>query len=277
MCVVAFRDQYEAMAALSGKTAEELRQQDRNRGGPIRRWLAVDEMTVVGAITVRLRPDQRMFAAFAGRPDHYAVLAGTAATDLSSNLYATAKTEDIATVTALRGAGFTVEVETERFRVRFDAVLARLGHATLPTGFGLHPARVVDIERLFVLDNIIRNDVPGTDGWQGSREWFRDEISDPASYLVAINESRDEFAGLARIWRNPAGPRFGLVGVTRVYRNTPVGPALLRAVLTDAMGWGHPTFTAETSVTNRYIYPRLKRLGAESLGGDVQMVRSATG
>ena len=77
-----------------------------------------------------------------------------------------------------------------------------------------------------------------------------------------------------RIWRNPTGPRFGLVGVLRRYRNTTIAAALLKQALTAASGWGHETFTAETSPSNPIIYRRMERVGAESLGQFLQMVRS---
>ncbi len=46
--------------------------------------------------------------------------------------------------------------------------------------------------------------------WLGNQEWFSEELADPAAYLVAIDNASNIYAGLARIWRNPTGPRFGL-------------------------------------------------------------------
>ncbi len=77
------------------------------------------------------------------------------------------------------------------------------------------------------------------------------------------------------MWRNPEGPRFGLIGVVRHYRNTVIAAALLKQVLTAAATWGHASFTTETSVLNRAIYPRLKRIGAECVGRFLQLVHPA--
>jgi GNAT superfamily N-acetyltransferase len=88
-----------------------------------------------------------------------------------------------------------------------------------------------------------------------------------------VEDRSGEYVGLIRIWRNPAGPRLGLVGVRRDHRGSPLAPALLERALTAAETWGHPTFETETSSSNRVVYPRMQRVGAESLGRFFQMVR----
>jgi GNAT superfamily N-acetyltransferase len=100
---------------------------------------------------------------------------------------------------------------------------------------------------------------------------------DRAAYLVGVVDGTGEYAGLVRIWRNPSGPRLGLVGVRRPYRSTPLAAALLKQGLAAASRWGHEAFTTETSLSNRAIYPRLTRLGAESLGRSHQLVLSPPG
>lgn len=204
-----------------------------------------------------------------------------AAATLRGSLYTSADADDGETLDALNASGFAVELVMERFDIRFDRALTMLERARVPSGFSIHPADAVDEERLFTLDNTIRQDTPGTDGWRGDRQWFHEELSDappfdPTAYLVAVDNTNGEYVGLIRIWRNPTGPRFGLIGVIRQYRNTPIGAALLRQALSAASHWGESTFTTETSPGNQVIYPRMKRLGAESLGQFFQLVRRGT-
>jgi GNAT superfamily N-acetyltransferase len=135
----------------------------------------------------------------------------------------------------------------------------------------------VDEERLFVLDTTVRQDVPGTDGWRGDREWFREELAeappfDPTGYVVAVDDRTGGYVGLCRMWRNREGPRLGLIGVLRRYRATTIASALLRQTLIGAAGWGWETFTTEASVSNRHTHPRLVRIAAERTGRSLQMI-----
>jgi hypothetical protein len=86
-------------------------------------------------------------------------------------------------VEAFRSAGFELEVTEERFRIRFDRVLAWLRRAWDPSGFSIHPADTVDEDRLFILDNTLRQATPGTDGWRGDRAWFHEDVTEPTSPL----------------------------------------------------------------------------------------------
>ena len=282
MNVEPFVDQYDVAAELYGLTERELRRRDGGQPEPPQRWLASRASTPVGAVTATLRPDDRMFLAFGCRDlAAYGPLIETAASQLRRRLYATVGTRDRESVDALTAAGFAAELEVEGFRIRFDRALAMLKRAWVPQGFSIRTADTVDEDRLFTLDNTLRHDVPGTDGWRGFREWFREELSeappfDAAGYLVAVDDHNGEYVGLTRIWRNPDGPHFGLVGVIRQYRNTVIAAALMKCALTAASQWGHETFTTSTSPVNPVTYPRMKRLGAESLGKKVQLVRRQT-
>lgn len=280
MQVEAFIDQYELLAALSSTTADELRQRDKGQAGPPQRWIATRDGRPAGAVSAFRRPDQRTFLRFAcPDPAAYGPLTGAAGRALGRRLHTLVDAEDVDALDALTAIGFRTVVVYEQFRIRFDRALAMLERARVPPGFSIYSADEVDEGRLFTLDNTLRQDTPGTEGWRGNRKWFRDELAesppfDPAAYLIAVDDSNGEYAGLVRIWQNPGGPRFGMVGVVRQYRsNTIIGPALLRQALTAASRWGEETFTAETSLDNNATYPHLKRLGAESLGQALQLVR----
>ena len=279
MEVEPFTDQYTSAARLLGTTEEELRHRIRVETHPRRRWLAFRGGNAVGVVVARLRPDDRMVLSFDCRElSAYGALTEVAAAALDRPLWTIVDSDDRPALIALRAAGFTSEFVGERFRIAFDSALDGLRRAWIPSGFSIHPADTVEEGRLFTLDNTVRHDVPGTEGWRGDREWFHEELVesppfDPAGYLVAIDDRNGEYVGLVRIWRNATGPRLGLVGVIRQYRNTPIAAALLKHALTAASDWGHGSFVTETSRANTVIYPRLKRLGAESLGEFFRLVR----
>jgi GNAT superfamily N-acetyltransferase len=271
--VVGFVDQYDEIVSLHGRAAEELRAQDEARREPVQRWVAHDGVLTVATATALLRPDRRRFLTFTGELEALGPLVRTAAEQLGEDLFASTSMEQPGLLMALQKAGFDTEVASEAFQVRFDAALAGLRRARLPDGFSVVPVQAVDTDQLFALDNTIRSGIRGMEGWQGNWDWFCDELTDPAAYLVAVDESNAEYAGLARVWRNEAGARFGLIGVTPRYRGTMLGPGLLRRTLEESSAWGHPTFTAETGVENKNIHHRLRRIAAMSLGVRLQMVR----
>jgi len=278
MRVERFHDQYMQAAAAYGTTVEELRERDRNKASPPRRWLALAGNRAAGAVMVATRLDRRTFLSFVcPDPAAYTPLARAVAADVGGRLYTAADAADTEALAALRSAGFVEEYEFERFRVPFAAALAAVARTPLPSGFSVHAADDVDERRLFTLDVTVRQDVPGTEGWRGDRAMFHAELAeappfDHSAYLVAVDNENGEYAGLARIWRNASGPRFGLVGVARQYRSTLIGPALIRLALEGAAGWGHETFATEASTANPVTHRRMKRLG-ESLGRDYQLVR----
>lgn len=274
-----FTGQYELAAVLYGMSPDELRGRDERQGQPLQRWIAISDGEAVGAVSTWSRPDNRTFLYFVGRDrTAYAPLTEAVVETLHRRVHTHIDANDTQAVEALEAAGFESELVEEGFRIRFDKALARLDRAWIPSGFSIHSADAVDEDRLFALDNTLRQDTLGTDGWRGDREWFHDELADappfdPSAYLVAVDDHNGEYVGLVRAWRNPSGPRFGLVGVVRQYRNTPIAAVLLKQALTAASRWGQDTFTAETSPANAVIYPRMERLGAESMGQFLQMVR----
>jgi GNAT superfamily N-acetyltransferase len=280
MRVVRFTDEYEELAAVDGTSADVLRARDRQRGTAERRWIAIDiDGSVIEAVTTSLRPDERLFLKFSRRDlATWPALIEAVVGALGRGVHTFVDTTDNDAVAALMESGFETELVQERFRIRFAEALARVERAWVPDGFRLRPADAVDRDRLFTLDNTLRQDLLGCEGWRGDRDLFREELADsppfdPDAYPVAIDERNGEYVGLARAWRNADGPRFGLLGVLRQYRNTPVAAALLKQALEAASEWGHDDFVTDTSPTNVIVHPRLKRLGGEPIGRFLQMVR----
>ena len=278
MEVRAFSGEYSALAELSGRPSDELRHRDEQRPGPVQRWIAFLDGTPTGAVMAQARPDDRTFLTFVeGRPDAMGPLSHAVVEALGRSVYAGVDAAEGEAEAALRSAGFVTELTAERFCIAFAPILGRLDRAWVPSGMRIQSADTVDEARLFELDNRLRQDVPGTDGWRGDRKWVHEELAetppfDPTAYLVGVVRETGEYAGLVRIWRNPSGPRLGLVGVLRPFRTTSLAAALLKHALGAAATWGHVTFTTETSLTNRAIHPRLKKLAAESLGRFHQLV-----
>ncbi len=249
-----FRDEFEQVAPLHGLTAAELRERMRDR------WIAIEDSRVVASAEALLRPDHRLLLTFRGDEAAAPALADAAARSLACPVWAFAD-EDTDLAATLRDGGFAIELTLERFVVPFDRSLRLVHRSTVPRRYRLLRALDCNPDRLFHLDNAVRRLVPGSDGWQGNRTWFDDELTDPASYWVAEDRNSGRYVGLARMWRNPTGPRFGLIGVLPEHRWPSAAPALLKATLEEAATWGTDTFTTETALTNRVVHPRLSKLG----------------
>ncbi|MGI9666702.1 MAG: GNAT family N-acetyltransferase [Acidimicrobiia bacterium] len=279
MHVRRFTSEYEEIAWLYGENAAAMRMREEARDTPVIRWIARDEGEVTGAVVAWLRPDNRMFLTFKVRDvDSYGPLVAAAASELGRSLSTSVNPELVGPYAALIDAGFETETVGERFRVPFADAMRVVRRAWVPSGYRI--ASVVDLDegRVFELDNAIRNLVPGTDGWAGDPTWFHAELESEAfdkdAYLVAVEEATDRYGGLIRIWRNPAGPHLGLIGVLPDHRVQPLAAALLKQGLAAAADWGFDAVYADTSPSNAHTYPRLERLGAERIGGFVQMTRA---
>ena len=275
--VVRFTDEYDLVADLYGVSPGQLRQRDLQQGRPVRRWMAMDGGEIAGAVSTFVRPDRRVFLSFTGSDRSSMTPLATAVRQAFGRpVHTFVDVADAEGIEALANAGFEPELVSERFEIRFDAALHWLRRAWVPTGMTIQRADAVDEGRLFTLDNTLRQDLAGCDGWRGDRDLFHEELTDAppfvaSAYLVGVDRDNGEYVGLVRVWRNPVGPRLGLVGVLRQYRNTSIAAALLAQALSAASGWGHATFVTDTSPANPVTYPRLRRLADASLGQFLQM------
>jgi ribosomal protein S18 acetylase RimI-like enzyme len=126
-----------------------------------------------------------------------------------------------------------------------------------------------DLDRLRLLDDELRDDVPGTDGWRWQHDAFVEEtFSSPSVYLFTPG-----YSGICRAWLREPTPRLGFVGVRRSERGRGLGRALVAAVLGELQALGYDEVTTEIDETNRPSQRLFASLGARRIGGFVELVR----
>lgn len=259
-------------------------------------WCAVDGDLVAGEVRARLRPDNRWFLYFdTWRADAWPLLADAVARDLGRDLYVTLEDAEYEALDACAEAGFAVHRRESSYRIPVDPAVTGLAGAglagavlsagpagaVLPAGLDVLSAGDADITRLRRLDDALRQDVPGCEGWRWDAGQFRAEtfswFFDPATYLVAVDRASGEYAGLVRIWDNRAGPRLGLIAVLAPYRRRGVARALLGQAFAVLAGRGATSVTGETDDTNVASVSLLTGLGARRYGGSVELIRRQPG
>jgi len=242
-------------------------------------WRALEDGAVVGSGRARSRPDRRCFLAIdTWRTDVFDELLQTMAHELTQDLFTTIDEADGERLDQWSGRGFTVNRRENEYLIPTDPEITRLRIAAPPTGLRIVSAAVVDEGRLRQLDEVLREDVPGSDGWINDPQEFGEYTFDPrhfdaATYLVAVEQTGGGFVGLARIWKAPGRPRLGLIGVVPGHRRRGVARALLAAALLALHERGVPEIEAEADTANQPSIRLLDSLGARRTGGAVELVR----
>src|SRR5580700_3380595 len=157
---------------------------------PALTWRALDGDLVAGEVSARLRPDNRWFLYFdTWRADAYPPLADAVAHDLGRDLFVILEDAEYDALAACAQAGFAVHRRESYYRIPTDPAVTGLVGAVLPAGLDVLSAADADITRLRLLDDALRQDVPGCEGWRWDAEEFRagpfGPSSDPPTYLVA--------------------------------------------------------------------------------------------
>jgi GNAT superfamily N-acetyltransferase len=253
-----------------------------SRMRPALTWRALDGDLVAGEVSARLRPDNRWFVYFdIWRADAYSPLADAVASDLGRDLYVTLEDAEYDALDACAVAGFAVHRRESYYRIPTDPVVTGLAGAVLPPGLDVLSAADADITRLRLLDDALRQDVPGCGGWRWDAEQFRAEtfspFFDPATYLVAVDRASGGYAGLVRIWRNRAGPRLGLIATLARYRRRGIARALLGGAFAVLSARGDTSVVGEVDDTNVASLSLLTGLGARRHGGNVELIRRQPG
>lgn len=222
------------------------------------------------------RPDGRCLVRPGGS---WSPIAATVAAALAERrglpVLANVPEDDASALAVLTDAGFVVSRREAVIAFDVAAALDALAGVELPAGIDARSAADVDEDTLRLLDDELRQDIPGADGWRSTPEEFRehtfaDSEFDPRTYLVAVDPAG--LVGLVRIWMNRDVPRLGMVGVRRPYRRRGIGAALVRLALGPVAETGADFVTAEYDLTNDASAALFRRLGARRLGVTVELV-----
>jgi GNAT superfamily N-acetyltransferase len=253
-----------------------------SRMRPALTWRALDGALVAGEVSARPRPDNRCFVYFdTWRADAYPPLADAVARDLGRDLYVTLEDAEYDALDACAQAGFAVHRRESYYRIPTDPAVTGLAGAVLPAGLEVLSAADADITRLRRLDDALRQDVPGCEGWRWEAGQFRAEMFspffDPATCLVAADRASGQYAALVRIWRNRAGPRLGLIAALARYRRRGAARALLGQAFAVLAARGDTSVVGEVDDTNLASVSLLTGLGARRYGGTVELIRPRPG
>lgn len=225
-----------------------------------------------------LRPDGRLLVRPVGE---WTAEAAAEAAGLASRRHAAAlahiEERNSVQRDVLVAAGFADSRREAVAAFSVEDALAALAGAALPPGVEARSAVDVDEERLRLLDDELRQDIPGTPGWRSTPKEFRDHtFADPGfdsrTYLVAVDRRSDEYLGLVRIWMNPGGPRLGAVGVRRGYRRRGIASGLLADALEAVRTTGATEVTTDYDVENVASRTLAERLGARPLGTRIELL-----
>lgn len=207
-----------------------------------------------------IRPDGRCF--LLGEPDEELPL---------GELFASVDEADARRRAAFEALGFAP------VRRELDLLLpAVLAPVAAPGGVRARRADEVPEDALRLLDDELRQDVPGTDGWHWRPEDFREETYsspqyDPAVYLPG--EVDGELAAICRVWLRPERPRLGFVGVRRSLRRRGIARWLVGEAFAVLAARGHDEVATEVDETNVGSRALLERIGGRCVGASLELRR----
>jgi ribosomal protein S18 acetylase RimI-like enzyme len=242
-------------------------------------WHALDDDEVAGRGYALHRPDGRVFISVdTWRDDVFGLLVAAVVHDLRRDLYTIVDEADAGELERWSAEGFEPHRREGTYLVPTAPEATGLHGVAVPAGFTLISADAADIDRLRALDELLREDVPGSDGWVNDPEEFREytfdsRMFDPATYLVAVHEPSGQYAGLVRVWKHPTQPRLGLVGVRRSCRRRGLARALLAAAFAPLHARGRSHVLGEVDATNAASTALLTGLDARRTGGSVELLR----
>lgn len=179
--------------------------------------------------------------------------------------------EDVRAESELRRAGFTPLRQETVWRIPVAGLLAK---PTVSTRHQIVSVSALDADAVAELDNNIRRDIPGTEGWVGTgadlTASLDDPEFDPALYRVARHTVTGSLDGLIRVWNRSPEPRLGCIGVTRPWRRTRLALALVQGIAQTLHVRGVTHITAETDTTNRDSYVMARRQGGEAIRDTIE-------
>lgn len=202
------------------------------------------------------------------------------AAELAGPLHMTVDEADVDRLRRCRMLGFRTARREGNYVIPVRVASATLRGATLPVGYRLVSADRVREDRLRELDNALRQDVPGNDGWQWDVEGFREETFesppfDPALYWIASEEGSGRDVGLVRVWDNADGPRLGLIAVLGAVRRRGLATGLLARAFEVLDARGESEVVTEIDERNLPSLQLLIGIGACRVGGCVELISGA--
>ena len=246
-------------------------------------WRAVVDDREVGSVSAWIRPDARCsFGVRGDDPSVRAALVEALAATVSCELLTNVRVDDDTSLRGYQALGFGSKRRETVYVIPVAKAERALANTGAPVGVRLRSITDVDEDRLRALDDVLRHEVPGTDGWRWSVKDFRDETYgpylDPALYLIAEDECSGSYVGIVRVWvHGGRRPRLGFVGVTRQERRRGIARALLAAVFRVLADRGVDEITTEADVENDASNALMASLGATPSGGYVELARARRG
>ncbi len=216
---------------------------------------------MIPAVRTYVRPDGRRFV---WDPDRDSLAEAT------TDVYCTAEASEIVSYSAL---GFDVHRREGTYSVPI-----RSARVEASQGVVFANADEVDETTLRLLDNELRQDVPGTDGWQWDATDFREETYeasgfDPKTYLVVLDVETGAYVGMVRVWMKQPIPRLGFIGVHRRYRRRGIACALLSEVFARLHARGIHEVSTEIDETNTASRALLEGFRARRTGTSIELIR----
>ncbi|MGN6681790.1 MAG: GNAT family N-acetyltransferase [Streptosporangiaceae bacterium] len=245
-------------------------------------WRALDGDQVVGAVSAVLRPNGRWLVHFdLCHDDCYEPLLAAVADNTGSDLYTAVDERNKDALALFDRLGFRVMRRESIVAIPTDPKVNGLRVTDEPEGVIVISANDAFEDQLRLLDDALRQDVPGAEGWKWDPADFNEETFgsdfDPATYLVAVDVPSGEYIGLARVWINPGRPRLGLIAVLPPYRRRRLASLLLARAFRVLHERGKKEVTAEVDDTNAAIRSLITKLGARRIGGSLELVRPHQG
>lgn len=242
-------------------------------------WNLVRSGTTAASAYAVHRPDRRWFVSVDAWGEHaYGPLVNAMIADLNQDLHTRIDGADTTSLELWTRYGFEPDRREIEFLISPDPQRTGLAHCPSPKGLTLLRADEVDETALRELDDQLRDEVPGTEGWVNDPAEFHDytydeKHFDPATYLVAVDDDQQQFAGLVRIWANGTRSRLGLIAVTRPYRRRGLARTLLASAFRPLHERGVVEVLTEVDALNIASLKLLASINAVETGASVVLRR----
>ena len=241
-------------------------------------WRVVDDGACeVASATAWVRPDRRCILSLAdGENVGTPLLVEAAANAVSHELLVNVRAGDHRLRDRYAALGFEEKRTEAVYTIRVADAVARLDGAKLPAELGVRTLPEVPEDELRELDDRLRRDVPGTDGWTWSAAGFREETYGPwfipDLYLVAVDIGTRAPVGIARVsTREGRLSRLAFIGTVPRHRRTGVARGLLSMIFARLHDRGAEFITTEADLENVGSTTLLMSIGARRVGGYVEL------